>query len=245
MWFQLDVKTSGILYLQYLWVGKIFYLFFGWGRGGKWASCLCLEANLNGEHSEKWNKSSYFKVVAKVSQLIELDCGYCVSLTSSLDLNKQNNFKRFPSNTKPNSWDVMLSASVHLYYISVFLMVVFFLWVCLTCKHVLWVYTVLCILDTLMWFQHVYLCGGVSHFGLSFVLLSSSRLHHRRPAVYVADRRPRANGRHRSATVWYQTRRYWLWELHQILFRNRYCHFIWHLFKQRVKMLIKESTSQY
>lgn len=41
----------------------------------------------------------------------------------------------------------------------------------------------------------------------------------------MADRRPSANGRHCSATVWYQTRRYWLWELHQILCRNRYRHF--------------------
>lgn len=134
------------------------FLFFWVGQGGKWAFCLCLGANSNGEHSEKWNKSSYFKVVVKVSQLIELDCGYCVLLTSSLDLNKQNNFKPFPSNTKPSSWDVMLSASVHLYYISPFLIAVFFLWVCLTCKYMSWVYTVLCILDTP--------ACGVSHFGL-------------------------------------------------------------------------------
>lgn len=91
MWFQLHLKASGILEIVVMcWE----YICCFWG--GNWAFCLCLEANLSGEHLQTWNKSSYFKVVVKVSQLIEPDCGYWVLFTRSLDLDKQNNFKLYP-----------------------------------------------------------------------------------------------------------------------------------------------------
>lgn len=74
--------------------------------------------------------------------------------------------------------------------------------------HIVAVYSSSCVcvnasVVAVMWF-HLCLCGFcvvVSHCFSASVPLSSSWLHNRRPAVYVADRRPGANGRHRSATV--------------------------------------------
>ena len=42
---------------------------------------LCSEANSSSDHLEKGNKSSYFKVAVKVSELIELDCCYYILFT--------------------------------------------------------------------------------------------------------------------------------------------------------------------
>lgn len=41
---------------------------------------------MNGEQVEERNKLSYFKVVVKISQLIELDGGYCILFTKQLRL---------------------------------------------------------------------------------------------------------------------------------------------------------------
>lgn len=41
---------------------------------------LCLEASFNGEHLEKWNKSSYFKVGVQVEELIVVVASHLQSI---------------------------------------------------------------------------------------------------------------------------------------------------------------------
>lgn len=61
------------------------------------AFCLCLETNFTGKLLDKWNTSSYFKVVMKSSQLIELDCGYCILFTKRFTPDKKITASNFTS----------------------------------------------------------------------------------------------------------------------------------------------------
>lgn len=83
MWVQLDFNTSACWYLgdtvfmswEY---SCCFYKIVVFGVN---ESFLLVFRSQFQWRTQKWNKSSYFKVVVKVSQLIELDCGYCILFT--------------------------------------------------------------------------------------------------------------------------------------------------------------------